>query len=188
MTKEELVASLIDGSSIYEKDDESILLQFNEERLQALVDNQSTPKPKDKKEPCDGCGDEEEPKDVQNKKTSKEPEKLTSEQWFDQAPEEVQSMARNYHAIEKETRKKLIGQLTANLVDEDVKTAKIEWLQNQKTENLKEMVTLLPPETNNPFRADYTGVDVSLHNSPTIKKPEPLGRPVWDFEQAEATV
>lgn len=183
MTKEELVANIIEKSTVYEECDKEILLQFNDDRLQKIVENLEKPKAK-ADDDCDDCDDDE---PVQNQ-TPTEPKKLTAEEWFDAAPSEVQEMARNYKAVDEETRSKLIDRLVSNISDEETRKTRIESLQNRKTDDLKEMVSFLPPENDNPFRerANYLGTETHLQNTPKAEKPEPLGLPVWNFELEEA--
>lgn len=138
-----------------------------------------------------GKADEEEEDEEDDKKPAKNQAKqLSAEEWFNQAPPEVQSAVKNAMDIELREKQSLIERLTANVEDAD-KKAKVEnRLKGKSLEELRDLAELAPAVNNaNPFspnyRPDYSGQAAAVANSDPLNnaRPEPLGLPAWDYAQ-----
>lgn len=140
-----------------------------------------------------GKADEEEEEDEEyDKKKPAKNQQLSAEDWFKQAPPEVQSAVKNAMDIELREKQTLIDRLTANVEDETKKAKVQNRLKDKSLDELRDLAELAPAVNNsNPFaagyRPDYSGQAAAVANQSdplTNARPEPLGLPSWDYSQA----
>jgi predicted small lipoprotein YifL len=137
-----------------------------------------------------GKAEEEDDEEEDDKKPAKN-QQLSAEEWFKQAPPEVQSAVKNAMDIEIREKQSLIDRLTANLEDADKKAKVTNRLKDKSLDELRDLAELAPAVNNgNPFapgyQPDYSGQAAAVANASdplTNARPEPLGLPAWDYSQ-----
>jgi len=196
--KKEIVGALIANSCCWDAEDLEILNAFSDDKLVALkgqadkesqqetVINSATTEYTDELGTVHTWNAEKQvwenkakdPKPVEN-----EEKKMTPEDWWNQAPEEVKATVNFGRELEKKERTRLIEKLTANVKEEDK-----EKLQRQfeatTTENLQGLLSLVPESEPTPV-TNYFGA-AGPRPTPTINEDKfaPFGLPA-DYIQNE---
>lgn len=137
--------------------------------------------------------DDEEEEEEPKKPAKNQAKQLSAEEWFKQAPPEVQSAVKNAMDIEIREKQQLIDRITANVEDADKKAKVANRLKDKSLDELRDLAELAPQVNNqNPFspgyRPDYSGQAAGVANSDPLanSRPEPLGLPSWhDYADAK---
>jgi len=159
MAKEDLIEKIItNGCSCFQVGDEAILNEFDEDRLQEIVDNSNS---HDEIELVanaattgfiDPVGNKHifvngewlsEMVEVPTDNGRAKPDAQTADEWFASAPPEVQRVVQNALKAEREEKESLVETLTENLTGNE-KARLTTNLLGEPIEKLRDLVMLIP--------------------------------------------
>lgn len=221
MAKKELIDSLIANCDCWSEEDRETLNKMDDKKIQSLDDkakkaketeevanaakqgfedqqgnahvfNEETKKwelKEKKKTEGDGDTNNKEGNGVNNQQAKSK--QLSAEEWFEQAPPEVQSAVRNAMDVENRERQKLVNQLTSHIENEEQKTNLTNRLKDKPLDELRDLVALAPTgKSDNPFSGDYhqpnyTGAAGGSSQIDNVQAPEPIPDFTWDFSAAK---
>lgn len=166
-----------DKSGIQETVIKSMSKEFADEAGNKHVFNQKTNEWEttiaEKKE--DGAGEKKE-----ELVTNKKPQ--TKEEWLEKAPPEIQSAVKNAMAIEAREREALVGQLTADVSDEQ-KSELVKTLNSEGIEKLRILKALAPKQKDTASIANYEGAATPLTNQASVDRDDILPDIEIDFSK-----
>ena len=187
MACEKLVAELIANCSCWSEDDQEVLANLGDEKVQGLLDAaksakanaeaiENAAKEEEIEEPVSNEVAEEKVEPVANEKPQ------TAEEWFKSAPAEIQSAVQNAVRIEQREKDALIEKLIANQ-DDAAKEVLKKRLASKSLEELADLSLLVPekveePTSNVSFFGASGGAPVT-NNKVTV---EPLSLPSIDWK------
>lgn len=87
---------------------------------------------------------------------------MTEDDWLQSAPAHIRNKFNAAIAIESRERDKLIGELTANVADEDTERRLVARLRNKSLDELRDMLSLVPRQQAKP---NYFGASAPLTNT-----------------------
>ncbi len=173
MGKTELITFLVTNCDCW-KDGGDVLANLDEKRLQKLKSAYDTAKKNEliankKGGKAEGSNadvkDDPETAAAEAKKTAEEEKgndfkgkgkkKVTTNEWMQDQPPEVQEAVTNAIRISHNEKTQLITQLTANVADEEVKKQLIETYSAMKNDQLRLMAAAHAPTANNQNIGDY---------------------------------
>jgi len=125
--------------------------------------------------------------DEEEKGKKGKPVKNTAEEWFKDAPPDVQSVVRNALKVQEREKARIADALVANVQDADARKRKHAFLMNKKLEELVELHELLPAAQQHgaaeplPLFIGNAGATPSTSKQPTANRKNVLPLPRIDY-------